>query len=95
MSEKLYWSKISTHTEYFTNKPPCPAKKSLVPECIANIQTGLKSGWNTVGMSREKYLGKHVTDLVKDGVFQYSVTMEVLKTKQITDMEADRGAIDG
>ena len=96
MSEKLYWSKISTDDmreikltyEDFFKLMDCYYGNVFITDGDGYILYLNKWGWNTVGMSREKYLGKHVTDLVKDGVFQYSVTMEVLKTKQITDMEA-------
>lgn len=96
MSERLYWSRISTADmeklkldyEDFFKLMDCYYGNVFITDGKGYILYLNKWGWNTVGMSREKYLGKHVTELVADGVFQYSVTMEVLKTKQITDMEA-------
>lgn len=96
MKEKIYWDQISADDmkdikltfEDFFKLMDCYYGNVFITDGDGYILYMNKWGWGAIGKNRSKYLGKHVQQLVEDGVFKYSVTMEVLKTRQPAVLEA-------
>lgn len=92
---RIYWSDLSaddlsmiklTYEDFF-KMLDCYYGNIFVTDGNGIVLYFNEAGWAAWGLSRKRHIGKHVTDLCKEGIFKKSATLEVLRTKEEVVME--------